>query len=116
MKTRSLTALLAAREAGVTRQSAPGRRRAADGEDVAGALRSWAEADSLRHCSASYCPLSPSPRSTIAAAFSPDGTLLASTQCAPRGRPPRAGGRLPAREPPLTLRDASARAAAATTR
>jgi hypothetical protein len=38
------------------------------------------EADSLRHLSAKYCPLLPAPRSTIAAAFSPDGKVLASTQ------------------------------------
>ncbi|MCI40399.1 activating molecule in BECN1-regulated autophagy protein, partial [Trifolium medium] len=37
------------------------------------------EADSLRHLSAKYCPLLPAPRSTIAAAFSPDGKVLAST-------------------------------------
>lgn len=43
------------------------------------ALTSWVEAESLLHCSAKYCPLQPAPRSTIAAAFSPDGTILAST-------------------------------------
>lgn len=43
-------------------------------------LQRWAESDFLRRCAASYCRLSPSPRSTIAAAFSPDGRLLASTQ------------------------------------
>jgi len=42
-------------------------------------LSSWVEMDALRRCSASYSPLRPPPRSTIAAAFSPDGTLLAST-------------------------------------
>ncbi|KAM7521766.1 hypothetical protein LguiA_011668 [Lonicera macranthoides] len=42
-------------------------------------LLSWAEAESLRHLSAKYCPLVPPPRSTIAAAFSPDGRTLAST-------------------------------------
>ncbi|CAM6021622.1 unnamed protein product [Sphagnum balticum] len=36
--------------------------------------------DSLRHCTAKYCTLEPAPRSTIAAAFSPDGNTLASTQ------------------------------------
>ena len=46
-------------------------------------LSRWAEADMLRRCSATYCSLQPEPRSTIAAAFSPDGNLLASTQCAP---------------------------------
>ncbi|KAI3680419.1 hypothetical protein L6452_35189 [Arctium lappa] len=34
---------------------------------------------SLRCLSAKYCPLMPSPRSTIAASFSPDGKILAST-------------------------------------
>ncbi|XP_024031297.1 uncharacterized protein LOC21394628 [Morus notabilis] len=42
-------------------------------------LVSWVEAESLRHLSAKYCPLLPPPRSTIAAAFSPDGKTLAST-------------------------------------
>ncbi|XP_028778583.1 uncharacterized protein LOC114735091 isoform X1 [Neltuma alba] len=42
-------------------------------------LLSWIEAESLRHLSAKYCPLLPPPRSTIAAAFSPDGKVLAST-------------------------------------
>ncbi|KAF2314080.1 hypothetical protein GH714_022018 [Hevea brasiliensis] len=38
-----------------------------------------AEAESLLHLSAKYCPLLPPPRSTIAAAFSSDGKALAST-------------------------------------
>ncbi|KAI3787868.1 hypothetical protein L2E82_00354 [Cichorium intybus] len=42
-------------------------------------LLSWVEAESLRCLSAKYCPLVPSPRSTIAAAFSADGKILAST-------------------------------------
>ncbi|XP_038713783.1 uncharacterized protein LOC120007553 isoform X1 [Tripterygium wilfordii] len=42
-------------------------------------LISWIEAESLRHLSAKYCPLVPSPKSTIAAAFNPDGRTLAST-------------------------------------
>ncbi|KAI4349322.1 hypothetical protein L6164_009924 [Bauhinia variegata] len=42
-------------------------------------LLSWVEAGSLWHLSAKYCPLLPPPRSTIAAAFSPDGKVLAST-------------------------------------
>lgn len=45
------------------------------------ALHSWAEDDFLRHCAASYCPLTPSPRSTIDLDFSHDGRLLASSQC-----------------------------------
>ncbi|KAG6748903.1 hypothetical protein POTOM_048841 [Populus tomentosa] len=48
--------------------------------DAKRGLISWAEAESLRHLSAQYCPLVPPPRSTIAAAFSPDGKTLASTQ------------------------------------
>ncbi|CAH9091728.1 unnamed protein product [Cuscuta epithymum] len=47
--------------------------------DVKQGLISWVEAESLRHLSANYCPLLPPPRSTIAAAFSPDGKTLAST-------------------------------------
>ncbi|KAL4558615.1 hypothetical protein LXL04_036816 [Taraxacum kok-saghyz] len=42
-------------------------------------LLSWVEAESLQCLSAKYCPLMPSPRSTIAAAFSSDGKYLAST-------------------------------------
>ncbi|KAI3806107.1 hypothetical protein L1987_21999 [Smallanthus sonchifolius] len=42
-------------------------------------LLSWVEAESLVCLSAKYCSLTPSPRSTIAAAFSPDGKILAST-------------------------------------
>ncbi|KAI7750137.1 hypothetical protein M8C21_008165 [Ambrosia artemisiifolia] len=42
-------------------------------------LLSWVEAESLGCLSAKYCSLTPSPRSTIAAAFSPDGKILAST-------------------------------------
>ncbi|XP_022760414.1 uncharacterized protein LOC111306775 isoform X4 [Durio zibethinus] len=47
--------------------------------DVRRDLLSWVEAESLQHFSAKYCPLLPPPRSTIAAAFSPDGKTLAST-------------------------------------
>ncbi|CAD6261252.1 unnamed protein product [Miscanthus lutarioriparius] len=39
---------------------------------------SWAESKSLHRWTAKYCPLLPPPRSTIAAAFSPDGKTLAS--------------------------------------
>ncbi|KAG2260382.1 hypothetical protein Bca52824_079676 [Brassica carinata] len=42
-------------------------------------LISWVEAESLHHLSANYSPLVPPPRSTIAAAFSSDGSTLAST-------------------------------------
>ncbi|KAL8483274.1 hypothetical protein ACS0TY_026093 [Phlomoides rotata] len=48
-------------------------------KDARQELRSWGEAESLLHLSANYCPLLPPPRSTIAAAFSPDGKTLAST-------------------------------------
>ncbi|GMI95875.1 hypothetical protein like AT1G04140 [Hibiscus trionum] len=47
--------------------------------DARSDLLSWVEAESLRHFSAKYCQLLPPPRSTIAAAFSPDGKTLAST-------------------------------------
>ncbi|XP_009608724.1 uncharacterized protein [Nicotiana tomentosiformis] len=47
--------------------------------DARRGLISWVEAESLQHLSAKYCPLLPPPRSTIAAAFSPDGRTLAST-------------------------------------
>ncbi|OMO51442.1 hypothetical protein COLO4_37666 [Corchorus olitorius] len=47
--------------------------------DARRGLVSWAEEESLRHLSGKYCPLLPPPRSTIAAAFSPDGRILAST-------------------------------------
>lgn len=42
-------------------------------------LFSWVEAESLQYLSAKYCSLVPAPRSTIAAAFSPDGKTIAST-------------------------------------
>ncbi|CAI9776943.1 unnamed protein product [Fraxinus pennsylvanica] len=48
-------------------------------KDARQELLSWVEAQSLLHLSANYCSLLPPPRSTIAAAFSPDGTTLAST-------------------------------------
>ncbi|KAM5563261.1 hypothetical protein ABKV19_018097 [Rosa sericea] len=47
--------------------------------DAKRGLLSWVEAESLRHLSARYCNLVPPPRSTIAAAFSPDGRTVAST-------------------------------------
>ncbi|KAJ6403664.1 hypothetical protein OIU84_011965 [Salix udensis] len=47
--------------------------------DAKRGLISWVEAESLRHLTAEYCSLVPPPRSTIAAAFSPDGKTLAST-------------------------------------
>ncbi|KAG2721913.1 hypothetical protein I3760_02G104200 [Carya illinoinensis] len=48
-------------------------------QDARRGLVSWVEAETLRHFSAKYCPLLPPPRSTIAAAFSPDGRTVAST-------------------------------------
>ncbi|KAK8345863.1 hypothetical protein V6Z12_A07G176700 [Gossypium hirsutum] len=47
--------------------------------DARRGILSWAEEESLLHLSGKYCPLVPPPRSTIAAAFSPDGRTLAST-------------------------------------
>ncbi|XP_060212816.1 uncharacterized protein LOC132640307 isoform X2 [Lycium barbarum] len=47
--------------------------------DARRGLVSWVEAESMQHLSAKYCSLLPPPRSTIAAAFSPDGRTLAST-------------------------------------
>ncbi|XP_062218862.1 uncharacterized protein LOC133918807 [Phragmites australis] len=47
--------------------------------DAKHGIFSWAESQSLHHWLAKYCPLLPPPRSTIAAAFSPDGKTLAST-------------------------------------
>ena len=43
-------------------------------------MGSWAEKDFMQHCSSRYIDFKPVPRSTIAAAFSPNGRLLASTQ------------------------------------
>ncbi|KAJ4722843.1 Transducin family protein / WD-40 repeat family protein [Melia azedarach] len=48
-------------------------------QDARRGLLSWVEAESLQHLKPKYCPLSPPPRSTIAAAFSSDGKTLAST-------------------------------------
>ncbi|XP_065622674.1 uncharacterized protein LOC111988041 [Quercus suber] len=58
--------------------SKPGPKTEAT-RDARRGLLSWVEAETLRHLSAKYCPLVPPPRSTIAAAFSPDGRTLAST-------------------------------------
>ena len=43
-------------------------------------LGEWTEQDFMQHASARYVDFKPVPRSTIAAAFSPNGKLLASTQ------------------------------------
>eukprot|EP00798_Chlamydomonas_sp_ICE-L_P025993 gene25993-11683_t len=42
-------------------------------------LESWVESDLLHYCSAEYADFQPAPRSTIAASFSGDGALIAST-------------------------------------
>jgi hypothetical protein len=83
---RGVSALLAARELGAARLCTSARRAAAAGAAgaVEAGLRGFLEADSLRRCSSAYCKLLPPPRSTIAAAYSPDGLVLASTQCVPR--------------------------------
>ncbi|KAF8712091.1 hypothetical protein HU200_028927 [Digitaria exilis] len=47
--------------------------------DVQHDLLFWAESQSLHYWCAKYCPLLPASRATIAAAFSPDGRVLAST-------------------------------------
>ena len=65
------------------RQFAPCSKRTCSqstSEQSTRCIDSWAEGDSLKRCSATYCQLTPPPRSTIAAAFSPDGKLVASTQ------------------------------------
>jgi len=57
------------------------RAAAVEAAGVGAQLERWAEGDFLRHCAAAYCPLTPAPRSTIDLDFSPDGRLLASSQC-----------------------------------
>jgi hypothetical protein len=59
-----------------------GSLRRAGGNHSTKQLQQWLEADFLQCCSAQYCDLSANSRSTIAAAFNADGSLLASTQCA----------------------------------
>ena len=84
---RSLTNLL------FERQFAPCTKRTCSrviSEQSTRCIESWAEGDSLKRCSATYCQLTPPPRSTIAAAFSPDGKLVASTQYGKRTRMHRA--------------------------
>lgn len=49
------------------------------GTDARHDLLSWAESEFLRWWIPKYCPLAPSSKATIAAAFSPDGRVLAST-------------------------------------
>ena len=76
----NLLGLLQQRELGLRRQRPQRCGWGAPQTSTSSALATWAEADSLGRCSASYYSLHPEPRSTIAAAFSPDGALLASTQ------------------------------------
>ncbi|XP_068653731.1 uncharacterized protein [Aristolochia californica] len=64
---------------GASRWRCSGVRPKCEVFDAKRGLISWVEAESLQHLSANYCPLVPPPRSTIAAAFSPDGKTLAST-------------------------------------
>ncbi|XP_015892148.1 uncharacterized protein LOC107426465 isoform X2 [Ziziphus jujuba] len=91
---RNVFRLIAQREISPTTKYAPARQRGEASKRKVGSLTgpkserardarrgliSWVEAESLRHLSGRYCPLMPPPRSTIAAAFSPDGRTLAST-------------------------------------
>ncbi|GFR49249.1 hypothetical protein Agub_g11263, partial [Astrephomene gubernaculifera] len=73
MPKESITSLLKSRELG---QSPAGKPFHRGGHR---AFSRWAEADFLRHASSEYVDFQPSPRSSIAAAFSPDGRYLAST-------------------------------------
>ncbi|KAM6565014.1 hypothetical protein CsatB_025012 [Cannabis sativa] len=66
-------------EASRKKVGSPSGSQSETARDSKRGLLSWVEAESLRHLSAKYCPLVPPPRSTIAAAFSPDGRTLAST-------------------------------------
>ncbi|KAL0022808.1 hypothetical protein WJX79_000182 [Trebouxia sp. C0005] len=72
----TLTSLLLKRQFGPCRKPYCSRDISQQSSRV---IDSWAEGDSLKRCSATYCQLTPPPRSTIAAAFSPDGKLVAST-------------------------------------
>jgi len=78
--------LLAAREQGQLRPRRAAATELASGYavDLAHPLSRWVERDGLDCASSVYCPLPGSTRSTIAAAFSPCGCLLASTQCVQR--------------------------------
>jgi activator-of-BECN1-regulated-autophagy protein 1 len=78
-----LEALLLRESGGPTRCVRADPQPCSGDVQVARSLESWAEADSLKHWSARYCVFRASPRSTIATAFSPDGALVASTQCVP---------------------------------
>ncbi|CAJ2651835.1 uncharacterized protein LOC123913738 isoform X2 [Trifolium pratense] len=60
-------------------ESSKSKSGSSNSKDAKCGLLSWVEAESLRNLSAKYCPLLPAPRSTIAAAFSLDGKMIAST-------------------------------------
>jgi len=64
------------------RTVATGQAVAASPQALQAALERWTESTSFKRCSPYHCELDPSPRSTIALAFSPDGQRFASTQCA----------------------------------
>ena len=76
----------------------------------AAALEGWGAEELLLRSVGVYCDLASDPRSTIAAAFSPDGRLLASTQCAPSSAPKAPA---PAPAPALHALAAAARPAQA---
>lgn len=72
-----MASLLRAREGSTcaVRSTSEGSAREVDTK-----MEAWAENDALQNCEAVYCEMQPQPRSTIAIAFSPDGSMLASTQ------------------------------------
>lgn len=64
----------------ISKQNPSSTRTKSDApRDARHSLRSWVEIESLQHLAAKYCSLVPPPKSTIAIAFSSDGTKLAST-------------------------------------
>ena len=63
------------------RTATAGHAVAASPQALQAALERWTESTSFKRCSPYHCELDPSPRSTIALAFSPDGQRFASTQC-----------------------------------
>lgn len=72
---RDIVTLLRRRESGVASVS---------GSTTTSQLQCWAELDCfIRNCNASYISMPMQPRSTIATAYSCDGSLLASTQYVP---------------------------------
>ncbi|KAG1654124.1 hypothetical protein FOA52_010056 [Chlamydomonas sp. UWO 241] len=76
MSDANITRVLAGRELG----GLGSRLRGPSGAHAARrAIGSWTENDWIHNCSSEYVEFKPVPRSTIAASFSPDGKLLAST-------------------------------------